>query len=175
MRDPHFQQLSNEIEQAQRRWLLVAYIFHKIVDIAYDDRVATWGAAGVSKTIELCENERVMPGNSQLRAAWSAFRDVAHLIAAGAYLAREGMVNTVGREASVLQAVWLAPDAVIAIAGGFQTFWLQQEPLSKKDCPSSDDLRRFERFRNGGSGSSGLEFMRLSVDAASVGLRWLLA
>ena len=43
------------------------------------------------------------------------------------------------------------------------------------ECPSSDDLRRFERFRNGGSGSSGLEFMRLSVDAASVGLRWLLA
>ena len=42
-------------------------------------------------------------------------------------------------------------------------------------CPSSNDLRRFERFRNEGSGSSGLKFKRLSVDGASVGLRWLLA
>jgi TIR domain len=51
----------------------------------------------------------------------------------------------------------------------------EAERVAEVECPSSDDLRRFERFRNGGSGASGLKFKRPSVDAASVGLRWLLA
>ena len=51
----------------------------------------------------------------------------------------------------------------------------EDEQIVMRHCPSSNDLRRFERFRNEGSGSSGLKFKRLSVDAASVGLRWLLA
>ena len=38
-------------------------------------------------------------------------------------------------------------------------------------CPSSDDLRRFRRFRNGGSGPSGLKFMLPAADAASGGWR----
>jgi hypothetical protein len=42
-------------------------------------------------------------------------------------------------------------------------------------CPSSGNLRLVRRFEKGGSGSSGLEFRRPAADAASVGLRWLLA
>ena len=38
-------------------------------------------------------------------------------------------------------------------------------------CPSADNLRLVRRFAKRGSGSSGLEFRRLAVDAASVGLR----
>jgi adenylate cyclase len=34
-------------------------------------------------------------------------------------------------------------------------------------CPSADNLRLLSRFRNGGSGSSGLEFMQPAADAAS--------
>ena len=32
---------------------------------------------------------------------------------------------------------------------------IQADRFGDLDCPSSDDLRRFERFRNEGSGSSG--------------------
>jgi len=42
-------------------------------------------------------------------------------------------------------------------------------------CPSSDNLRLIRRFEKGGFGSSGLEFRQPAADAASVGLRWLLA
>lgn len=38
-------------------------------------------------------------------------------------------------------------------------------------CPLSDNLRLVRRFEKGGSGSSGLEFMRPAADAASGGLR----
>jgi predicted nucleic acid-binding protein len=44
--------------------------------------------------------------------------------------------------------------------------------LLTEDCPSSDDLRLIRRLANGCSGSSGLEFKRPAVDAASDGLRW---
>ena len=39
-------------------------------------------------------------------------------------------------------------------------------------CPSSDNLRLIRQFEKGGSGSSGLEFKRPAVGAASDGLRW---
>jgi len=43
------------------------------------------------------------------------------------------------------------------------------------DCPSSDDLRLIRDFEKGGSGSSGLEFKRPAIGAASDGLRRLHA
>ena len=39
-------------------------------------------------------------------------------------------------------------------------------------CSSSDSLRLIRHFEKGGSGSSGLEFKRLAVGAASDGWRW---
>ena len=45
------------------------------------------------------------------------------------------------------------------------------EADATEDCPSSDDLRHIAGFRKGGSGSSVIEIMRHSVDAASDGLR----
>jgi hypothetical protein len=41
----------------------------------------------------------------------------------------------------------------------------------KRDCPSSDDLRSFDGFRKGGSGSSVIEIMRHAGGAASDDLR----
>ena len=46
---------------------------------------------------------------------------------------------------------------------------------STRLCPSSDNLRPIRHFEKGGSGSSGLEFKRPAVDAASGGLRLWLA
>ena len=91
---PAFQRLTDENGQVQRKWLLVADIFHKIVDMAYDERIVLDGGPSISKAIEVCEIEYTMPGHSQLRNAWSEFRDVGHLIAASAYLAHAALAKT---------------------------------------------------------------------------------
>jgi hypothetical protein len=132
---PAFDYLIDKIALVQHRWLLVADIFQMIVDMAHDDRATLRRGPSISKAIELCELEQTMPGHSQLRKAWSGFRDVAHLIAAGSYLAHEGLVKTPGHEASVLKAIWTAPDAVLALAAGFQEFGL-------KTADSAGILRR---------------------------------
>jgi hypothetical protein len=140
---PAFHHLTEEIAQVQRRWLLVADIFQLIVDMAHDDRVALRRGPSISKAIELCEIERSMPGHSQLRKAWSDFRDVAHLIAASAHLAHEDLAKAAAHEASILKAIWIAPDAVIALAAGFQEFGLQPKAVRKE----STILRRDKLWR----------------------------
>jgi hypothetical protein len=130
---PALDHLTGEIAQVQRRWLLVADIFQLIVDMAHDDRIALRRGSSISKAIELCEIERTMPGHSQLRKAWSDFRDVAHLIAAGAHLAHEGIAKAAAtHEASILKAIWIAPDAVLALAAGFQEFGLRPKAFEKE-------------------------------------------
>lgn len=52
---------------------------------------------------------------------------------------------------------------------------MPSEWTKRYNCPSADNLRLLRRFAKRGSGSSGLEFKRPAADAASVGLRWLLA
>jgi hypothetical protein len=130
---PAFDHLSEEIAQLQRRWLLVADIFQFIVDMTYDDRFTLRRGPSISKAIELCEIERIVPGHSQLRKAWSDFRDVAHLIAASGYLAHKGLADaTTAHEASILKAVWIAPDGVLALAAGFQELGLQPKAVRKE-------------------------------------------
>jgi len=130
---PAFDQLAAEIGQVQRKWLLVADIFQMTVDMAFDERIALRRGASVSKAVDLCEIERGLPGHSQLRAAWSEFRDVAHLLTAIAYVAHEGLAHP-GRsdESSILNAVWIAPDVVLALAYGLQEFGLQPRPVRKE-------------------------------------------
>ena len=92
---PAFQRLTDEIGQVQRKWLLAfADIFHKIVDMAYDERIVLDGGPSISKAIEVCEIEYTMPGHSQLRNAWSEFRDVGHLIAASALFRAAALQNS---------------------------------------------------------------------------------
>jgi hypothetical protein len=128
-----FDRLMDEIHQLQRRWLLTADIFQLIVDMASDERAVLRGVASVSKAVDLCENEQKLPGHSQLRAAWSEFRDVAHLLAASAYLAHEGLARADFADASsVLNAIWLAPDIVLTFAYGLQEFGLLPKPIEKE-------------------------------------------
>jgi hypothetical protein len=125
-----FGHLSGEIAQIQRRWLLVADIFQMIVDIAYEDRIALRRGPSISKAIDVCELERGLPGHSQLRGAWSDFCDVAHLLAASAHLAHEGIVHSAtGHQASILNAIWVAPDVVLALAAGQGRLGSGQLPL----------------------------------------------
>jgi hypothetical protein len=128
-------QLMVEIAQVQRRWLFVADIFQAIVDMAFDKRAVLRGGPSISKAIDLCECENKLPGHSRLRGAWSEFRDVAHLLAASAYLAHEGLARaTAAHEASILKAIWIAPDAVLTLAYGLQEFGLEPK-LIKKEPP----------------------------------------
>lgn len=130
---PAFEHLTEEIAQVQRRWLLVADIFQTIVDIAHDDQIDLRRRSSISKAIDLCENEGGLPGHSQLRRAWSDFRDVAHLIAASAYLAHSGLADAASAsEASILKAIWIAPDTVLALAAGLQDFGLQAKSVRKE-------------------------------------------
>lgn len=133
-------QLSAEISQFQRRWLLVADIFQVIVDMAFDKRALLRRGPSISKAIDLCECEYKLPGHSQLRGAWSEFRDVAHLLAASAYLAHEGLARaTAAHEASILKAIWVAPDAVLTFAYGLQEFGLKPQPIQKESPILSPD------------------------------------
>ncbi len=126
-------QLSSEIGRVQRRWLWVADIFQLVVDMAYDERAVLRGGTSISKAIDLCECERGLPGHSQLRTAWSEFRHVAHVLVAGAYLAHEGLARaTAAHEASILKAIWIAPDAVLTLAYGLQEFGLEPRPIQKE-------------------------------------------
>jgi hypothetical protein len=130
---PAFDQLSNEIAQVDRKWLMVADIFQVIVDMAHDERAMLRRGPSISKAIDLCELEKVMRGHSQLRGAWSEFRDVAHLVTAAAYLAHESLVRALAsEEATILNSIWLAPDAVLALAYGLQVFGLQPKAIEKE-------------------------------------------
>jgi hypothetical protein len=139
-----FDQLSAEIAQIQRRWLLVADILQLVVDMAYEERAVLRRGASISKAIDLCECEQGLPGHSQLRGAWSEFRDVAHLLAAGAHLAHQVNARASAAEKeSILNAIWIAPDSLIALAYGLQEFGLQPKPIAKE----SSILRPDELWR----------------------------
>jgi hypothetical protein len=128
-----FDELSNEITQFQRQWLLVSDIFQLIVDMAFDQRAVLRRGASISKAVDLCEFEHRLPGHSQLRAAWSEFRDVAHLLAASAHLAHEGVGQAGSADkASILNSIWIAPDIVLAFAHGLQEFGLQPKSVRKE-------------------------------------------
>ena len=127
-----FDQLSGEIGQVQRWWFWVADIFQLIVDMDHDERAVLRGGSSISKAIDLCECEPNLPGHSQLRGAWSELRDVAHLLAASAHLAHEGLVRADTHDASILKAIWIAPDAVLALAYGMQEFGLHPKPIAKE-------------------------------------------
>jgi hypothetical protein len=125
-----FDQLVDEIDQVQRKWLQTADIFQLTVDMAYDESVELRRGSSISKAIDLCELEHGLPGHSQLRRAWSEFRDVAHLLTAGAYLAHEGLPHANSADkVSILNAIWSAPDSVLALGYGLQEFGLQPKPI----------------------------------------------
>jgi hypothetical protein len=103
----------------------VADILQFVVDMAGDARLDRRGGASISKAVDLLEAEHALPSHAPLRSAWSEFRDVAHLIAAGAFLAKEGQPTGAPYAGSIFTATWLAPDAVLALASGYQEFSLQ--------------------------------------------------
>ena len=126
-------QLEQEVAQVQPRWLDVADVFQTLVDMAYDKSVKLRGGPSISKAVSLVEEAHGTRGRSQLMEAWSKFRDAAHLIAAGAFLAHEvtKLAPPIADGASIFRASLVAPDAVLAIAAGYEQFGLSFKPVSQ--------------------------------------------
>jgi hypothetical protein len=99
---------------------------------AHEKRVEIRGGTSVSKAIELVADARGLPGRSQLRAAWSESRDVAHVITAGAYLAHCALERGDKRAVSILSPILLVPEIVVAVAAAFQQFGLTTLPHGQK-------------------------------------------
>jgi hypothetical protein len=126
--DPAFELLVGDLTAIGKKWAPVADVLMRIVDMSRDDRLQLRGGPSISKAIGLCEYEG--RSHAQLYRLWKQFHDVAHLIAAGAYLA--GCIPS-GAGRSILSAIWYAPDAVLGIAAGFEQFGLGLTPHGQQD------------------------------------------
>jgi hypothetical protein len=125
--------LGDQLDKIQPHWAKVADVLQIIIDIGYEKRIPIPGGASVSKAVEMLEIEKAVPAQSRLRANWSRFRDVAHLITAAAYIAREGAERAPDQIAlATLTPVLLAPEAMLALALGFQAFGLIFKPFRQK-------------------------------------------
>jgi hypothetical protein len=119
--------LADEMATIQQKWPPVGDILMRILDMWKDDRVTLRGGPSISKAIALNEYEQPGRSHAQSYRLWKQFRDVAHLIAAGAFLA--GSIPEDNEAArSIFSAVWYAPDSVLAIAAGFEQFGLDLTP-----------------------------------------------
>jgi hypothetical protein len=138
----------DSLENAQEQWTRVADIFHVIVDIAHEKRIKIRGGPSIAKAVDLVEDAHGLPGRSQLTAAWSNFRDVAHVITAAAHLAHCAVTaRDDARAASILSAMLLVPDVVIPLAGAFQQFGLTTFPHGRNTPILPDTLWRIPEAR----------------------------
>jgi hypothetical protein len=128
--DPAFELLVTGLTVIEKKWAPVADIFMRIVDMSQDKRLRMRGGPSISKAIGLCEFDNEGRSHAQLYRLWKQFHDVAHLIAASAYLAA-CIPSGTGR--SIFSAIWYAPDAVVGIAAGFERFGLSLIPHGQRD------------------------------------------
>jgi|GraSoi2013_100cm_1033763.scaffolds.fasta_scaffold70625_2 hypothetical protein len=98
----------------EKKWNRTAEIIQTVVDIAAEPRANARGRASLSKAMDLLECEPHQRGRSQLAFAWSEFRDVAHLLAARAYLRRYANEHSQS----------LASDSLLVLAAAYQDFGL---------------------------------------------------
>jgi hypothetical protein len=115
--------VGSQLENAMKNWAPVADVMQMLVDLSSPDLRLSAGPS-ISKAIELCADDSAGLSQSQMRKRWSRFRDVAHLLAAGALLACE--VPEGG--GSIFAAAWYAPDSLLAIAASLEQFGLSFMP-----------------------------------------------
>jgi len=123
-----FDALSGRLTAAMKKWTPVADVMQMLVDLQSPD-LHLPGGPSISKAIELCADDRDGRSEAQIRRLWSQYRDVAHLLAAGALLAREVPES----DGSIFSATWYAPDSVLGISAGFETFGLNFRPQGQRE------------------------------------------
>jgi hypothetical protein len=132
--EPALDAKARELEALQAAWTAVADLFQRLVDMATEDGLFLRNGASIGKAIDLCQLDKRY-SRAQLERFWSHYRDVAHLVAAAAFLAaRED-----ARPGSIFSAAWTSPDAVIGIADGLEFFG-----LANKSHGSIDTFLPFE-------------------------------
>jgi hypothetical protein len=122
--DPAFEAVSEDLSAIEMRWQAVADVFGRFIDMVADGGLQLRGGPSISKAKELCELDRTYK-RAQLERFWSEFRDVAHLVTAGAVLAH-AQPDSSAR--SIFLAAWLSPDAVIGIADWYENVGLRFKP-----------------------------------------------
>jgi hypothetical protein len=115
--------VSSRLAAQAKKWAPVADVLQMVVDLHHSG-VRLPGGASVSKAIELCSDEEYTASAGHMRRQWGLFRNVAHLLAAGALLAREVPES----DGSIFSAAWYAPDSLLAISAGFESFGLSFTP-----------------------------------------------
>jgi hypothetical protein len=111
-----------------KKWAPVADVMQLLVDLHFSG-LSLQGGASVSKAIEICADHESTVSVGHMRRQWALFRDVAHLLAAGALLAREASES----DSSIFSVAWYAPDSLLAIAAGYESFGLAFEPHGQKE------------------------------------------
>jgi hypothetical protein len=107
------------------KWTAVADVMQIVVDVHFAG-LSLAGGASVSKAMTLCADDQSGLSEGQMRRHWSRFRDVAHLLAAGAVLATEG-------GGSIFTAAWHAPDSLLGVSAGYESFGLTFTPHGQRD------------------------------------------
>jgi hypothetical protein len=120
-----------------RGWAPVADVLQTLIDLHNSDQSLA-GGTSISKAMELCADEKSTVSEGQSRREWGRFRNVAHLLAAGALLARDVPES----DGSIFSAAWYAPDSLLAIAAGFQVFLLEWKPHGQPEPELSGSLWR---------------------------------
>jgi hypothetical protein len=121
--DEAFNAVSARLTAETKRWAPVADVLQMVVDL-HCSGLPLSGGASVSKAIELCADDETTASAGHMRRLWSLFRDVAHLLAAGALLAREVPEG----DGSIFSAAWHAPESLLAMSAGLEDFGLHFMP-----------------------------------------------
>jgi hypothetical protein len=127
--DSSFSDIMEKLVRIQDRWPRVADILQMVVDIHHDKRGPIRGGASISKAIDALQNYNALPVKSRLARDWSDFRDVAHLVAAGAAIVAAGQQRTEQTEpAALLAPVLYVPEIILALGLAYQRFGLSYRP-----------------------------------------------
>jgi hypothetical protein len=122
--------LQDELGKLQRRWNHVADVLQTVVDIHYTP-VKARGGASIAKAMDLTQRHDSLPTKTVFTSSWSAYRSVAHLLAASAYVSREATKKSPDAR-SALTAVLLAPEIVSRLAATYQHFVLTHRSHGQK-------------------------------------------
>ena len=106
---------ATELEAFQDAWTAVADVYQRLIDMATEEGLVLRKGPSITKAIDLCQLDKQY-SRAQLERFRSQYRDVAHLVAAAAFLTS----SENARAGSIFSAAWISPDAVIGIADGLE-------------------------------------------------------
>jgi hypothetical protein len=128
--------IPKRLGRIQHNWLRVADVFHHYSDLVAGGHQARRGGASLGKAITLVAANARIRGTeaATLWKIWSAYKDVAHLVAAATFICaevrtrfRNQQISSSGLSANQFlpfQMAMLMPDLVIAVALGFERLGL---------------------------------------------------